>query len=118
MCSGADDRPWQQVNARGTSGPTRESAQSHQRKLDRGADDAVCRWGTRENIAPLSASSSQYSLLCRGRRAIPLRDLGALVSLGNYNAFGSLGRFGFFKGGYIKGRLGQPSHATDPDRPN
>ena len=30
------------------------------------------------------------------------RDLGALVSLSDYNAFGTLGRFGFFKGGFIK----------------
>ncbi|MFZ0854836.1 MAG: hypothetical protein WAO08_37255 [Hyphomicrobiaceae bacterium] len=39
------------------------------------------------------------------------RDLGALVSLSNYNAFGTLGRFGFFKGGFIKGRFAHLSHA-------
>jgi NADH dehydrogenase len=39
------------------------------------------------------------------------RDLGALVSLSDYNAFGTLGRFGFFKGGFIKGRFAQLSHA-------
>ena len=38
------------------------------------------------------------------------RDLGALVSLSDYNAFGTLGRFGFFKGGFIKGRFAQLSH--------
>jgi NADH dehydrogenase len=39
------------------------------------------------------------------------RDFGALVSLSDYNAFGTLGRFGFFKGGFIKGRFAQLSHA-------
>lgn len=39
------------------------------------------------------------------------RDLGALVSLSDYNAFGTLGRFGFFRGGFIKGRFAQLSHA-------
>ena len=38
------------------------------------------------------------------------RDLGALVSLSEYNAFGTLGRFGLFKGGFIKGRFAQVSH--------
>ena len=40
------------------------------------------------------------------------RDLGALVALSDYNAFGTLGRFGFFKGGFIKGRFAQFSHAV------
>ena len=39
------------------------------------------------------------------------RDLGALVSLSEYNAFGTLGQFGFFSGGFIKGRFAQLSHA-------
>ena len=39
------------------------------------------------------------------------RDLGALVALSDYSAFGTLGRFGFFKGGFIKGRFAQLSHA-------
>ena len=39
------------------------------------------------------------------------RDFGALVALSEYNAFGTLGRFGFFKGGFIKGRFAQVSHA-------
>jgi len=40
------------------------------------------------------------------------RDFGALVALSDYNAFGTLGRFGFFKGGFIKGRFAQLSHAV------
>jgi NADH:ubiquinone reductase (H+-translocating) len=40
------------------------------------------------------------------------RDLGALVALSDYNAFGTLGRLGFFKGGFIKGRFAQLSHAV------
>ena len=40
------------------------------------------------------------------------RDYGALVAVSDYNAFGTLGRFGFFKGGFIKGRFAQLSHAV------
>ena len=36
--------------------------------------------------------------------------MGALVSLGHFDAYGSLGKFGFFKGGFIKGRVAQLSH--------
>ena len=44
--------------------------------------------------------------------AFSFRDFGALVALSDYNAFGTLGRFGFFKGGFIKGRFAQLSHAV------
>jgi NADH:ubiquinone reductase (H+-translocating) len=50
----------------------------------------------------------------RKSKSVPpyrFRDLGALVALSDYNAFGRLGRFGFFKGGFIKGRFAQLSHA-------
>lgn len=39
------------------------------------------------------------------------RDFGSLVSLSDYDAFGTLGSFGFFRGGFIRGRLAQLSHA-------
>lgn len=50
----------------------------------------------------------------RGEHLPPFvfRDFGALVSLSDYNAFGTLGRFGFFGGGFIKGRFAQLSHAA------
>ena len=38
------------------------------------------------------------------------RDLGALVSLADYDAFGSLGQFGLFHGQTFRGRLAQISH--------
>ncbi|RJG07887.1 NAD(P)/FAD-dependent oxidoreductase [Noviherbaspirillum cavernae] len=38
------------------------------------------------------------------------KDLGSLVSLSQYNAFGTLGKFGFFKGGFIRGHFAQLSH--------
>lgn len=38
------------------------------------------------------------------------RDLGALVSLGDYDAFGSLGKFGLFNGLTFRGRLAQLGH--------
>lgn len=54
-------------------------------------------------------------LRAQSPRPIPpfrFHDLGSLVSLSDYNAFGTLGRFGFFKGGFIKGRFAQLSHAV------
>jgi len=42
--------------------------------------------------------------------AFTYRDFGALVSLGEYDAYGSLGKFGFFDGVTIRGRLAQFSH--------
>ncbi|MGU7782231.1 NAD(P)/FAD-dependent oxidoreductase [Burkholderia sp. PU8-34] len=50
----------------------------------------------------------------RQNKALPgfeFRDFGSLVSLSEYDAFGTLGRFGFFPGGLIRGRLAQLSHA-------
>lgn len=38
------------------------------------------------------------------------RDMGALVSLADYDAFGSLGQFGLFNGTTFRGRLAQISH--------
>lgn len=38
-------------------------------------------------------------------------DFGALVSLADYDAYGSLGKFGLFKGTTIRGRLARLSHA-------
>jgi len=47
-------------------------------------------------------------------KAVPefsYRNLGALVSLGEYDAYASLGQFGLFKDGFIRGKLAQASHA-------
>lgn len=51
--------------------------------------------------------------LLLGKPVVPYRyrDFGALVSLGHFDAYGSLGKFGFFEGGFIKGRAAQLSHA-------
>lgn len=49
----------------------------------------------------------------RGSHPVPpfrYRDFGALVSLGDYDAFASLGKFGLFKGRTFHGRLAQFSH--------
>lgn len=40
-----------------------------------------------------------------------LRDFGALVSLSHYNAFGTLGRLGFFDARFVKGQFARLSHA-------
>jgi NADH dehydrogenase len=47
-------------------------------------------------------------------KALPqfvFRDFGSLVTLSDYSAFGTLGRFGFFKGGIIRGRAAHLGHA-------
>lgn len=43
--------------------------------------------------------------------AFAYHDFGSLVSLAQYDGYGSLGQFGMFKGGSFKGRLAQLSHA-------
>jgi NADH dehydrogenase len=40
------------------------------------------------------------------------RDMGSLVSLGDYAAYGTLGSYGFFRRGFVKGRVAQLAHAT------
>ncbi|PZU15078.1 MAG: FAD-dependent oxidoreductase [Sphingobium sp.] len=66
------------------------------------------------------AASQHARYLCRhlpaliaGKTVPPARyrDFGALVSLGGYDAFGTLGRFGFFEGGFLRGRVAQLGHA-------
>ncbi|WP_279484010.1 NAD(P)/FAD-dependent oxidoreductase, partial [Aureimonas sp. SK2] len=43
--------------------------------------------------------------------AFQYRDFGSLVSLGGYDAYGTLGRVGLFRGGFLKGRVAQLGHA-------
>lgn len=52
-------------------------------------------------------------LVLEGKAVAPFvfHDLGALVSLSRYNAFGTLGKFGFFKGMFVQGTFAQLSHA-------
>ena len=40
------------------------------------------------------------------------RDMGSLVSLADYAAYGTLGSHGFFRGGFLKGRLAHAAHAA------
>ncbi|MFV3075680.1 NAD(P)/FAD-dependent oxidoreductase [Niveispirillum fermenti] len=55
----------------------------------------------------------QFPAFLDGRPPEPFQfqDQGKLVSLGHYNTFGTLGRDGLFKGGFIEGRLAQLGHA-------
>ena len=50
--------------------------------------------------------------IANGRTPPPFhhKDMGAIVSLSEYDAFGSLGRLGFFRGVTFRGRLAQFSH--------
>ncbi|MCC2978043.1 FAD-dependent oxidoreductase [Sphingomonas sp. PL-96] len=66
------------------------------------------------------AASQQADYLCRHLPALiadgaappaSYRDFGSLVSLGGYDAYGTLGRFGLFKGGFIRGKVAQLGHA-------
>ena len=38
--------------------------------------------------------------------------MGSLVSLADYAAYGTLGSYGFFRGGFLKGRLAHVAHAA------
>jgi NADH:quinone reductase (non-electrogenic) len=40
------------------------------------------------------------------------RDMGSLVSLGDYAAYGRLGSYGLFRGGFLQGRAAQIAHAA------
>ncbi|PZU69321.1 MAG: FAD-dependent oxidoreductase [Sphingobium sp.] len=55
----------------------------------------------------------QLPRMIAGQRVPPFRyhDFGALVSLGGYDAYGTLGRLGFFKGGFLRGRVAQWGHS-------
>jgi NADH dehydrogenase len=67
-----------------------------------------------ERIYAVGDCASHLPALLLDGRPVPdfrFRDFGALVSLADYDAFGSLGQFGFFDGGIIRGRLAQLSHA-------
>lgn len=77
--------------------------------------------GRKAPVPTTAQAASQHSrYLCKhlpqliaGREAPPAeyRDFGSLVSLGGYDAYGTLGRFGFFDGGFIRGRVAQLGHA-------
>ncbi len=57
--------------------------------------------------------SRHLPALIAGRKAPPAsyHDFGGLVSLGGFDAYGTLGRFGFFDGGFLRGRIAQLGHA-------
>lgn len=76
----------------------------------------------RDNAVPTTAQAAhqQAVYMCRNlpkliagsqAPAASYHDFGSLVSLGGFDAYGSLGRFGFFKGGFIRGRIAQLGHA-------
>lgn len=85
-------------------------------------DCASPRLAGREASVPTTAQAANQHAryLCRhlpaiiaGRSVPPAgyRDFGSLVSLGGYDAYGTLGRFGFFDGGFVRGRIAQLGHA-------
>ena len=48
----------------------------------------------------------------RPLRHFAFHNRGSLVSLGDYAAYGTLGNYGFFRGGVIRGRLAELGHAA------
>ncbi len=85
-------------------------------------DCASPRLPTRDGPVPTTAqAASQHAsylsrhlpALIAGKTAPPAtyRDFGGLVSLGGFDAYGTLGRFGFFDGGFLRGRIAQLGHA-------
>ena len=69
--------------------------------------------------ATAQAAHQQARYLCRniprliaGEAVAPSRykDFGSLVSLGGFDAYGTLGRFGLFKKRFIRGRIAQLGH--------
>ena len=58
-----------------------------------------------ELLPKVLASRSPYA-----GKGFAYRDFGALVALAHYDAYGSLGKFGLFNGGMIRGRLAMLSH--------
>ena len=84
-------------------------------------DCASPRLAGRDTPVPTTAQAAhqQAVYLCKylpklieGKRvpAATYRDFGSLVSLGGFDAYGSLARFGFFNGGFIRGRVAQLGH--------
>jgi len=78
--------------------------------------------GSARSLPPTAQVANQQALhlirhlpiwLQDGTPVPPFRfhDLGALIALSDYNAFGTLGRFGFFTGRFIEGQFARLSHA-------
>jgi NADH:ubiquinone reductase (H+-translocating) len=78
--------------------------------------------GTQRPLPPTAQVATQQAeylarhlpeWVCRNKPlpCFEYRDFGSLVSLSDYDAFGALGRVGFFPGGIIRGKLAQLSHA-------
>jgi len=77
--------------------------------------------GRTQPVPTTAQAASQHSRylgrhlpkLIAGKAAPPAsyHDFGALVSLGGFDAYGTLGRFGLFEGGFLRGRVAQFGHA-------
>lgn len=76
----------------------------------------------RETPLPTTAQAAYQQSIYLGRRlpaildgkevpAFRYHDFGSLVSLGGYDAYGTLGRFGLFQGGFLRGRIAQLGHS-------
>ncbi len=81
--------------------------------IPEGADRALPSTAQVANQQALHLIRHLPAWLHEGKPVPPFRfrDFGALVALGEYNAYGWLGRIGFFKGGFIKGWFALLNHA-------
>ncbi|MGI4975970.1 MAG: NAD(P)/FAD-dependent oxidoreductase [Janthinobacterium lividum] len=66
----------------------------------------------RQQAVFLARSLAARARRGRALRAFAFRDMGSVVSLGDYAAYGTLGSYGVFRGGFLPGRVAQLSHAA------
>ena len=66
----------------------------------------------RQQAQFLARSLRRHLRWGRPLRPFAFRNRGSLVSLGDYAAYGTLGNYGFFSGGVIRGRLAELGHAA------
>ena len=66
----------------------------------------------RQQAQFLAATLDRHLRRGRPLRPFSFHDRGSLVSLGDYAAYGTLGSYGFFRGGVIRGRLAELGHAA------
>jgi NADH dehydrogenase len=66
----------------------------------------------RQQAVFLARSLVGYLRQNRSLAEFHFRDMGSLVSLADYAAYGTLGSYGFFRGGFLRGHLAHLAHAA------
>jgi NADH dehydrogenase len=66
----------------------------------------------RQQAVFLARSLARHLKQNRPLAEFHFRDMGSLISLADYAAYGTLGSYGFFRGGFLKGRFAHVAHAA------